>query len=178
MPKESIDNLKGIVILGFLITVLLLSCDHGLAPTPPSPTDTGFSGRVTFIGEWPQDTKECWIVVLKEMPTTPSQAAMFILQAPKDSIPKFVSHYDYTFYVPEGEYKIVFVALLRYGQFWGLNSVVGVYFENGDSSACGLVRVREGKITRNININVDFNHIPVPIPGLPTKYKKERIYEN
>ncbi|MGB9562005.1 MAG: hypothetical protein ACPL6C_04240, partial [bacterium] len=121
--------------------MLCLSCEHGLSPTPPNPTDTGFSGRVSFVGDWPSDTKECWIVVLKDMPQTPSEAAMFILQAPKDSIPKFVEYYDYTLYVPAGEYQVVFVALLRQGQFWGLNSVVGVYFEDADSSHTGVVRV-------------------------------------
>jgi len=157
-----------------LLPFLVVGCnEHGLSPVAPSELTTGFSGTVTFLGEWPRDAKECWIVVLKDMPETPSEAAVAILQAPKDSIPLFSTSYPYFFSVPPGRYEIVFVALLRQGQFWGLNSVVGVYFEDGDSTRTGNVFVLNECVTRDINITVDFAHIPVVIPGLPTKgFKK------
>ena len=160
-----------------LVLLLLLpfsGClEHGLAPTDENAvvdTLTGFSGEITFIGDWPDSSEECWMVVYKNYPRNIFDV---MNMTAKDSIPLFVDSYPYFMPVEADSYALVFVAFLQKGSTWGLNSVAGVYYENSDSSWPGGVVVNEREITRGIDIVVDFDNIPVAVP-IPTLKRSKR----
>ncbi len=165
LTKESL--LKGsqyLVLLVLFCVIPFSGClDHGLGPTGLSEADTltGFSGTVSFVGGWPDDSKECRLVIYRDYPRTVIDV---MNPANWDSIPLFVDSFDYFMPMEPDSYEIVFVAFLTEGGMWGLNSVAGVYYEQSDSSWPAGVLVKEGEITEGIDILVDFDNIPIPVP--------------
>ena len=45
--------------------ILLISCDKGIAPDPEK-VDPGFSGKITFIGNWPDNVTRTHLVLFKD----------------------------------------------------------------------------------------------------------------
>ena len=50
----------------FLIVVIFYSCDKGIEPLPSNDLRTGFGGRITFIGQWPDSVTRTHLVVFKD----------------------------------------------------------------------------------------------------------------
>lgn len=167
------------ILLPILIISLLAACDldHGIVPKPVK-EPTGFSGRVTFVGAWPDSIQRTHIVIFKDPLLSVLDFNIFNLKYVSWEIPYGIEEYNYSSldssYIPgngkfePGEYSYVAVAqqktinlsLLRRDWF-----VVGVYYAPGDTSKPGKLVIPDGKFVRNINITCDFDNPPPQPPG-------------
>jgi len=151
----------------FLCSVILwlsvVSCDHGLQATPPGPT--GISGRVSFIGTWPNEVEQVAVAVYRE---TPQKLEDFFALAGADTeVGLGAANYDY--FVPieaDGVYQWVVVAWRRKDSFWDFSSLLGCHYLPGEALP-GQVAVSRGQVTRNIDITVDLRILQgETIPGM------------
>lgn len=172
---------KIILALVFITFFSFISgCNKGIEPEPqkpPSNEKLGFSGKVTFTGNWPVGIKRTHIVVFKnEIKTSddffPPNLAFVI-----DSIPSGRKDFTYNsvdnnfisvFSLAPGDYKYIVVAqsktpaisLERKDWF-----IVGIYYKNNDLTKPGIMTLQDGKMTTGIDIAVDFNNPPPQPPG-------------
>ncbi len=169
--------------LFFLIIICLsvcfiAGCDKGIEPEPektPQAEIIGFSGKVTFTGNWPTGITRTHIVVFKNDIQTVDDFSFQNLGFVVDPIPFESAEFTYdsgmnNFYslkLTEGTYKYIVVAQSRTPAI-SLNRddwfIVGVYYNNGDHSKPGVMTLQKGKITTGIDINVDFNNPPPQPP--------------
>jgi len=173
-------NRCGVTILILLLVILsfiLISCDQGIEPKPIS-DPTGFSGEVTFIGEWPGGIQRTHIVVFKNPLLSESDFNVFNLKYVSEEIPNGTEFLAYSTLdpsiIPEegflntGEYSYIAVAQSKSEEV-SLNRsdwfVAGLYFSSGDSTNPGKIVITEGEILENINIVCDFNNPPPQPPG-------------
>ena len=163
-------------IVSILILILLLACDKGIEPKNEQ---TGFSGTVTFIGEWPAEIKRAFVVVFKDPLLTPEDFTIINLKFLSKEIPLGVQTYHFSSldsaYIPvspgpflPGTYAYVAVAqqttenlsLARSDWF-----VSGVYYANGNTTRPGVMVISENIFLRGINITCDFDNPPIQPPG-------------
>jgi hypothetical protein len=154
----------GSILLG--ASVLFLSCyeGHGLSPSAESVTNSGVSGRITFIGTWPDSTKEVRIAVLEEYPKgieNPDELFSFVLQhlvTFSDTIPRYVDHYDYELTLEPGEYGWILVAWFPEIENYLLGvKELGAYYETEqDPSPVTVVR---NYMTKGIDIEAVFDNV-------------------
>ena len=159
-------------------------CDKGIEPEPENPNmldKTGFSGKVTFTGNWPADIKRTHIFVFKN-PILSSQDFSFEnLGFVVDSIPYRSSEFIFnsvqqnyisrnflpTFDIPPGDHSYVVVAQSTTPEIsfdrkdW---VIVGVYNIGGDQSKPKVLTIQNGKMTAGVDIIVDFNNPPPQPP--------------
>ena len=148
------------VLFLFLVS---LGCDHGLAPRPVS----GIQGTITFQN-WPlaDSLYDLRLVVFRTFPPTNVVLEVLSGQAfvfpPIDSthLPYFVDRVDYFLELPPGRYAYVVVA-----QQYGPNvftdwRAVGQYDVDTDSLPSPVV-VPEGEVVPSVDIQVDFDHLPI-----------------
>jgi hypothetical protein len=170
---------KKIGILLLPIGVILFSCDHGISPVPLSSQQAGFSGKITFIGSWPDSIKRTFVVVFKDPLLAPKDFNIFNIKFISQEIPFGTGVYYYstkdssvipgTLTFEPGEYAYVAVAqqstdelsLSRRDWF-----VAGVYYNSGDTSQPGKLVIPEDTFIRNIDIICDFDHPPPQPPGV------------
>ncbi|MCR4417154.1 MAG: hypothetical protein NUV92_05360 [Ignavibacteria bacterium] len=164
---------KKIVILLFLVFVLLIGCDHGIAPRVEPPR-TGFSGKIIFKNNWPSDIYQTRVVAFRETIKTVADFNLLNIGFISDTIPYGVSEFTYEsdknpLIEPQIgsllKYIVVAQAIvpnpLPRREDW---RVAGIYFDPNDSTKYGSVKIEEGIFKRNINIIVDFNNPPVQPP--------------
>ena len=154
----------GSILLG--ASVLFLSCyeGHGLSPSAESVTNSGISGRITFIGAWPDSTKEVRIAVLEEYPKgieNPDELFSFVLThlvTFSDTIPRYVDHYDYDLTLDPGEYGWILVAWFPKIENYLLGvKELGAYYETEqDPSPVTVVR---NYITKGIDMEAAFDNV-------------------
>lgn len=149
-----------------------LSCGEGIAPEPIR--QTGFSGTVTFIGEWPNGITRTHIVVFKDPLLSPGDFNAYNLKFVSVEIPYGSSVFNYNsadtsvVKIGDGEFSYVAVAqqktqnvsLLR--KDW---TVVGVYYTGGDTTKPGKLIIPKNTLVKSVNINCDFNNPPIQPPG-------------
>ena len=155
-----------------ILLIINLSCGEGIAPEPI--VQTGFSGTVSFVGNWPQGITRTHIVVFKDPLLSAGDFNAFNLKFVSIEIPYGSQVFDYnsadTAVVPisEGEYSYVAVAQQKTPNV-SLNRkdwfVVGVYYAGGDTSKPGKLIIPENTLVKNINIICDFNNPPPQPPG-------------
>ncbi len=167
---------KILLLFSLLIIILLSSCDKGISPGEPA-GPAGFEGRVTFTGNWPDSIKRTHVVVFKNPILTTNDFFPPNLSFVVDSIPYRSTEFTYNslednyiplFQLAPGAYSYIVVAqsktpdisLARKDWF-----VVGVYCIGGDQTKPAKLSVQPGKITKDINIVVDFN-TPPPQPPM------------
>lgn len=155
------------------------SCDHGIAPLPEQAEVSGFKGTIYFVSPWPDSIKRTYLVVFKNPLLQPSDFVITNLKYLSNEIPFGVQLYRFSSFdsaiIPvspgpfePGEYAYVAVAhqttdelsLARKDWF-----VSGIYYSNNDTTKPGVLVIQENKITRNVNIRVDFNKLPPQPPG-------------
>lgn len=172
----------------FIVTCLLIvsiSCEseNGIEPKPyipPPPPDstTGFSGRITFIGTWPDSIKRTHIVMFKDPLLEPGDFNIFNLKYVSLEIPFGTEFYDYRsadscFWpsdgiIEAGEYAYLAVAqqsteIISFRrEDW---FVAGVYYAEGDTSQPGILSIPEYTMLKNINIICDYDNPPPQPPG-------------
>ncbi|MBE0573072.1 MAG: hypothetical protein IH618_16130 [Ignavibacteriaceae bacterium] len=179
--KTNIKYLK--YLSAFIILMLFaVTCDdHGIEPKPETPIDkvSGFSGSVTFIGEWPDSIKRAFVVVFQNPLLTPGDFTVFNLKYLSREIPIGAAAYEYSSLdsafipsvpgpFPPGTYAYIAVAqqstdelsLARKDWF-----VSGIYYTQGDTTQPGTMLIPDSTFVENINITVDFNNPPPQPPG-------------
>jgi len=153
-------------------SILFYSCGEGIAPEPVR--QTGFSGTVTFIGNWPEGVTRTHIVVFKDPLLSSGDFNAFNLKFVSVEIPYGTTVFEYNsadtavIKINEGEYSYVAVAqqktpnvsLLRKDWY-----VVGVYYADGDTTKPGKLIIPKNTLVKNINIKCDFDN-PPPQPPL------------
>lgn len=156
----------------------LSGCDKGIEPEPeksPESEAIGFSGKVTFTGNWPTGITRTHIVVFKNEIQSVDDFSFQNLAFVVDSIPYKSPEFKYnsvlnnffSFILAEGTYKYLVVAQSKTPTI-SLNrndwSIVGVYYNLSDKSKPGTMTLQKGKITSGIDFNVDFNNPPPQPP--------------
>ncbi|MEG8946366.1 hypothetical protein [Rosettibacter firmus] len=168
---------KILIVISIFAIAIFNGCDKGIEPEPEIPSGPmGFSGKVTFIGKWPEGIKRTHIVVFKNPIEKSEDFFPPNLSFVSDSIPynstEFVYNSIENNFLPilqldEGVYSYVVVAQSRTPEIsldrkdW---FVVGVYCVNGNQSNPAKLIIQRGKITPNVNIIVDFNNPPPQPP--------------
>ncbi len=160
------------ISLFVLISILSLSCDHGIEPRVKPPR-TGFSGTIKFLNEWPKDVYRTHIVVFKDTIKTPSDFNILNIGFVSDTIPMNLKNYNYesdqnpVFPINVGVYKYICIAqsivphVSLDRKDW---RVAGIYFSPEDTTKYGQVEIKEGVFLTSINITVDFNNPPIQPP--------------
>jgi hypothetical protein len=165
-----------------ILMLLAVACDdHGIEPIPATPADkiSGFSGKVTFISEWPDSIKRAFVVVFQNPLLTPGDFTILNLKFLSREIPLGVQTYNYSSLdsafipsvpgpFPPGTYAYIAVAqqstvelsLAREDWF-----VSGIYYAQGDTTQPGTMVIPDSTFIENINITVDFNDPPPQPPG-------------
>lgn len=160
-----------------LLCCFVMSCDHGIEPAPLE--FSGFSGKVTFISDWPDSIKRAFIVVFEDPLLSDSDFTILNLKYLSREIPLGVQSHLFSSldsayipatpgYFPSGSYSYVAVvqqsteqiSLARPDWF-----VSGVYYANGDTTKPGKMIIPDSTLVENINITVDFNNPPQQPPG-------------
>ena len=155
-----------------LFSIIHLSCGEGIAPEPIK--QTGFSGTVTFTGDWPTGVTRTHIVVFKDPLLTAGDFNAFNLKFVSVEIPygstvfNFNSADTSVVKISEGEYSYVAVAQQKTASV-SLNRkdwfVVGVYYAGGDTTKPGKLVIPQNTLVKGINIICDFNNPPIQPPG-------------
>ncbi len=167
-----------VIVLIFLFVVSFLSCDKGIEPKNYD-EPTGFSGTISFIGEWPANIKRTFIVVFKDPLLTSADFTITNLKFLSKEIPFGVSSYHFssfdTSYIPAtpgpflpGTYAYVAVAY-QITENLSLDRkdwyVAGVYDGNLNTNVPAAMIIRENIFITYINITCDFNNPPPQPPG-------------
>ena len=179
--KTNIKYLKCLSALLILMLLAIACDDHGIEPRPETPVDkiSGFSGKVTFINDWPDSIKRAFVVVFQNPLLTPDDFTIFNLKFLSREIPLGSASYEFSSLdsafipsvpgpFPPGTYAYIAVAqqstdelsLARKDWF-----VSGIYYANNDTTSPGIMVIPDSTFVRNINIFVDFNDPPIQPPG-------------
>lgn len=169
---------KILTISLLIILILSYSCNHGISPLPEQLEVSGFEGTIFFVSSWPDSIKRTHLVIFKDPLLQPSDFVITNLKFISNEIPFGVQSYHFSSLdsaiIPPspgpfepGEYAYVAVAhqtteqlsLARKDWF-----VSGVYYTNNDTTKPGILIIEKNKITRNVNIRVDFNKLPTQPP--------------
>lgn len=166
---------KIIPFILLLVLILISGCDKGIEPGEQL-GPAGFSGKVTFLGTWPEGIKRTHLVVFKSPIKASEDFFPPNLTFIVDSIPYRSSEFSYNsfdnnfvpiFQIGAGSYNYVVVAQSSTPDIsldrkdW---VVVGVYCLNGDQTNPAVLSISAGKVTENVNIVVDFNNPPPQPP--------------
>jgi len=164
-------------ILLIIISLFLISCDKGIEPKEDT-EPRGFSGTITFIGEWSAGIKRTHIVLFKNPLNSSADFNIFNIKYVSLEIPNGSQSYNYntteTAVLPEsgyldaGEYSYLAVGQSETENL-SLNRVdwfvAGLYFSEGDSTNPGKITISSGVITEDVNIVCDFDNPPPQPPG-------------
>ncbi len=169
-------NLIKYLIL-FIPLIISLGCNQGIAPASieEQQLKSGFSGKITFIGQWPDSIQYTLLVVFKNPLTSSADFNVFNVGYIGHPIPYGVQVYDYstiqdTGYVPisAGTYSYVAVAQSK-NPVLSVNRtdwrVVGVYYADSDTTHPGKLTIPDNSVAGNINIICNFNDPPPQPPG-------------
>jgi hypothetical protein len=164
-------------LIFFLLLIIISGCDKGIEPADETaPGETGFSGKVTFTGSWPAGVKRTHIVVFKNEIISSQDFFPPNLAFVIDSIPYRSTEFNFNsvdnnfiplFVLSPGEYKYIVVAQSSTPEIslerkdW---SIVGVYCLNGIQSNPKPLIIESGKMTRGVDINVNFGNPPPQPP--------------
>lgn len=161
-----------------LLTFLYCYKGHGLSPNPQDSNFTGIRGHITFVGTWPDSTKEVRVAVLAKYPvgiTHPDSLMGFVLQnlvAFSDTIPRFVHAYDYELVLEPGAYEWVLVAWFPDIPLYLLGvKELGAYYRNPDFPIPTPIRVLPGVAVEGIDIVADFKNVSREIPFFKIRVK-------
>lgn len=173
--------MKKIIKLLYIVLIIIFtfSCEKGISPLPEKPEISGFEGTIVFTSAWPDSIRRTYLVIFKNPLLQASDFVIFNLKYLSNEIPFGTQVHKFssldTAIIPVspgpfevGEYHYVAVAhqtteelsLARKDWF-----VSGIYYTNNDTTKPGVLRIEENKITRNVNIKVDFNKLPTQPPG-------------
>jgi len=155
------------------LAIYIVGCDHGISPKVEPPR-TGFSGKIIFVGSWPNDVYQTRVVAFRETIRTPADFNVLNVGFISDTIPYGVSEFIYEsdknpLIAPQPSAKFNYIVVAQsivpnpapIREHW---RVAGIYLDPADSTKYGSVKIEEGIFKRNIDIKVDFNNPPPQPP--------------
>ncbi len=152
----------------FIIILITGGCDKGIEPRPADEVP-GFSGRITFVGAWPDSITRTHIVVFDSLLESPEDFTIFNLKFVSGEIPYGISVYDFdsrdSSFLPISPGTFSYVAVVQQktenisltASDW---TVAGIYYAYGDTTHPGKLIIPEKSFVKNINIRCDFNNPP------------------
>jgi len=157
-----------------LILIFISACDKGLSPDLADPK-TGFGGTITFSGAWNPEVNQTHIVLFKDPLLSEDDFNVFNLKYVSDTIPNASQIYNYSTNdnslisnIEAGEYAYLAVAQSKL-DYLTLNRedwiVVGIYYNDSDTTQPGILTIPEAVFVEDINIHCDFNNPPPQPPG-------------
>lgn len=164
------------LVFGFIFIFINNGCGEGISPEPES--QAGFSGKISFVGTWPDSIVRSHIVVFKDPLLAASDFNILNLKYVSLEIPYGISEFSFNSLdsafipdpgkLPAGEYSYVAVAMSK-STALSLNRVdwfvAGVYYASGDTTNPGRLVIPENTMVKDINIICDFNTPPPQPPG-------------
>jgi len=120
--------------------------------------DTRISGKISYNGEWPEDTQLLLLAIYSIAPT--SEFGYLLFENVDYTQSLFVESSNYQLAVNKGVYK--YIVLYWIGKNISNLSdlvVLGVYEDPSIPGQAGSVDVRSGDEAANIDIHVNFNEI-------------------
>ena len=168
--------MKNLIPILIIISAMFCGCGGGIEPAPVQPEDQkpGFSGKISFIGDWPDSITRTHLVVFKNAINSAGDFNAFNIAYVSLEIPYGVTEFNYSSIdssyldIFPGEYKYVSVAqsktpqLLLDRKAW---TVAGLYYSNSDTTKPGVLVINQTGVTTGINIICDFNNPPPQPPG-------------
>jgi hypothetical protein len=145
--------MKKIILLVLTLSITLVLCE--LDPTEPGlePTRSGFKGRITFKGAWPEDTDQ--IIVAAALKFPPSALNDVILG---EGLPTGQDTVDYTFYLPPTSLMAVGVVWKQKGQEWDPTNIIGYYFPTANHLSPGKLEIPDrDTMIETIDITADLS---------------------
>ena len=176
--QENIRKNRSTLLATMLVLLLVMACsDHGLKPV----TDSFIAGKITYVGgaaAWPDTTEWVRIAAFNRVPRSTTE---ILLNPPtfSDTLPQFVTTYDYRLKVPAGSYEWIVLAwkpklkIFSNPTYSGLDTL-GIYFDPANPTQYGAVTISEGQTVNGIDIVADFARLNPPSPIL-TKQNAEVI---
>ena len=155
-----------------LLSAISFNCDEGISPEPIY--QTGFSGKVSFLGNWPEGITRTHIVVFKDPLLALGDFNIANLKFVSVEIPYGSISFNYnsadTSVVPIGEGEFAYVAVAQQKTVnLSLNRkdwfVVGVYYAGGDTTNPGKLVISDKTLVKGIDIFCDFDNPPPQPPG-------------
>ena len=155
--------------------ILFIGCGEGIEPVVNT---AGFSGKIVFIGEWPDSIVRTHLVIFESPLSSANDFSLQNLKFVSVEIPSASSEFQFSStdssVIPgngkfsPGEYAYVAVAQSKTTEV-SLNradwTVAGVYYVNGDTTNPGKLIIPGNTFLENINITCDFNNPPPQPPG-------------
>ncbi len=153
-----------------VIAFFLAGCDKGISPNQPSSAKTGFAGSVTFVNA-PAPTDTIFDLRVVAVPYYPIDTSVntLITKILGGAIPfspslplivdsGFVANYELDVSAKEYDYVAI---VQRYGiDYFHDWRVLSFYGFDSTSSVPKTVTVKGGEFLSNINMTVDFHHLP------------------
>lgn len=156
-----------------LFLLIFAGCDGGIAPLPDE-GKAGFSGTITFVGDWPEGVTRTHLVAFKKEIFTLDDFLPPNLSYASDEIPYGITITDYktdensVLEISPGTYEYIVVAQSKTPSFSLSRNdwfVSGVYYAGGDTTKPGTLTLTAGRMISGINILCDFNNPPPQPPG-------------
>ncbi|MDP2209459.1 MAG: hypothetical protein Q8K98_11930 [Bacteroidota bacterium] len=166
--------MKHIIIVLFLFSFAIISCDHGLAPPPKEKIEQGISGTIYYRGAFPDSLKEHRLFAAKmDRKFRSMNEIMTLILSGSDSIQIYPSilqsplsltkedSIKFRFVLPPALYKYLAVAQTTGAIFdssqW---KIVGVYSLDSINWVPRPILIGSGEFVDSINITVDYNNPP------------------
>ena len=163
--------------ISFTLSIILIlynyGCNKGLSPVSAE-QKAGFSGTITFVGNWPEGVTRTHLVVFQHELKSSIDFNVINLKYISLEIPYGVKTYNFnstdSSYIPitAGTFEYVAVVQSKAADL-SLNRadwfVSGVYYSGSDASKPGILDIPENTLVKNINIVCDFNNPPPQPPG-------------
>ncbi len=160
----------------FILSLLVfIACNKGIEPEPES-IEVGFSGTITFIGEWDSTITSTNIVLFREPILSAANFSITNINYAGEVIPFGVKSYNFNTSenlpvlntIEPGEYAYLAVAQTTQPSIVLTRSawvVAGIYVPGNDSTQAGKISIPPGSFLAGINIICDFNNPPPQPPG-------------
>ena len=154
-------------LLGLLcLCILDVFCGNGLEPVDSAQqTLTGFSGRITCLSTWPPSDSilTLRVVAVRRYPPT-NILEEFSAGRLEFSEPLQLNVPEQSFVIQKDTLRGAF-EYIAIAQQYGSNifenwRVVGVYSKTGNPSSPSPLVLEKGRILQDINISIDFYHLP------------------
>jgi hypothetical protein len=164
---------KLLFVAAAILLVISFGCNKGLNPISAE-QKAGFSGTITFKGNWLEGVTRTHLVVFEKELKSSADFNILNLKYISLEIPYGIKTYEFNsndssyIQITAGAYEYVAVVQSKTPDL-SLNRndwfVVGVFYNNGDTSKPGILDIPENTLVKNINIICDFDNPPQQPPG-------------
>jgi hypothetical protein len=136
------------LLSAFFLILLPLACgyDHGI-----DPVSSKITGKVSFVGDMPQNTGEIRVAVAVTFP--PTDISQLLTSEP---LPKGIDTVSYEILVPYGEYEAVGVIWKANNASWSLTDILGIYSDASGFLPRSVQVDPENPVADSVDIVADY----------------------